>query len=239
MRQRRWLELLKDYDCEILYHPGKANVVADALSRKEDHAPIKVQAMKIVVSSSVIGQIKEAQEEALKEENIRKSRIKGQVHKLATDSRGLKTRWGRVWIPPNCAFKEKLLDEGHKSRYSIHPGATKMYRDLKTNYWWPGMKRDVARYIEMCSTCAQVKAEHQKPYGFLQPIDIPAWKWEMNAPASPWMARKIIKRLPVWASPEPKDARVKAVSPVKNIILRPKKSASRPPSNKKPPNVSA
>lgn len=114
MRQRKWLQLLMDYDYEILYHPGKANVVTDALSRKEDHVPIKVQAMRIVVSSCVIDQIKEAQEEALKEENLKKSRIKGQVHELTTDSRGRKTRWGRVWIPPSCLFKGKLLDETHK-----------------------------------------------------------------------------------------------------------------------------
>ncbi|KAD3641749.1 hypothetical protein E3N88_30973 [Mikania micrantha] len=108
MRQRRWLELIKDYDCEILYHPGKANVVADALSRKE-YSPIKVKVMKIVVSSEIITQIKEAQVEALKEENWKRDRIKGQIHNLDEDERGLKTRWGRVWIPPTCPFND--LDE--------------------------------------------------------------------------------------------------------------------------------
>ncbi|KAD4179563.1 hypothetical protein E3N88_28154 [Mikania micrantha] len=96
MRQRRWIELLKDYDCEILYHPGKANVVADALSRKEEHEPIRVTAMKIVISSDLVDQIKEAQIEALKEENWKRDRIKGQAHNLDEDSRGLKTRWGRM-----------------------------------------------------------------------------------------------------------------------------------------------
>ncbi|KAD2805396.1 hypothetical protein E3N88_38773 [Mikania micrantha] len=169
MRQRRWLELIKDYDCEILYHPGKANVVADALSRKE-YSPIKVKVMKIVVSSEIITQIIEAQVEALKEENWKRDRIKGQIHNLDEDERGLKTRWGRVWIPPTCPFKSILLEEAHKSKYSIHPGATKMYRDLRRNYWWPGMKRDIVKYVEKCLTCMQVKAEHQKPYGKLQPL---------------------------------------------------------------------
>ncbi|KAD6119725.1 hypothetical protein E3N88_10996 [Mikania micrantha] len=177
MRQRRWLELIKDYDCEILYHPGKANVVADALSRK-DYSPIKVKVMKIVVSSEIITQIKEAQVEALKEENWKRDRIKGQIHNLDEDERGLKTRWGRVWIPPTCPFKSILLNEAHKSKYSIHPGATKMYRDLRRNYWWPGMKKDIVKYVEKCLTCMQVKAEHQKPYGKLQPLEIPLWKWE-------------------------------------------------------------
>ncbi|KAD3067679.1 hypothetical protein E3N88_35559 [Mikania micrantha] len=178
MRQRRWLELLKDYDCEILYHPGKTNVVADALSRKEECEPIKVKVMKLVITSGLIEQIKEAQKEALKEENWKRDRIKGQAYNLDEDNRGLKTRWGRMWIPPTCPLKSTLLEEAHKSKYSIHPGATKMYRDLRVNYWWPGMKRDVVKHVEKCLTCMQVKAEHQKPYGKLQPLEIPLWKWE-------------------------------------------------------------
>ncbi|KAD7479605.1 hypothetical protein E3N88_02741 [Mikania micrantha] len=178
MRQRRWLELLKDYDCEILYHPGKANVVADALSRKEECSPIKVKAMKLVITSRLIEQIKKAQMEALKEENWKRDRIKGQAYNLDEGSNGLKTRWGRVWIPHTCPLKSVLLEEAHKSKYSIHPGATKMYRDLRVNYWWPGMKRDIVKYVQKCLTCMQVKAEHQKPYGKLQPLEIPLWKWE-------------------------------------------------------------
>ncbi|KAJ9544424.1 hypothetical protein OSB04_024131 [Centaurea solstitialis] len=118
MRQQRWMDVVKDYDCEILYHPGKANVVADALSIKTRHVPV------------------------------------------------------------SCEVRQTLLDEAHKSKFSIHLGATKMYRDLKTNYWWPSMKRDVARYVEKCLTCLRVKAEHQRPHGKLQPLHIPIWKWE-------------------------------------------------------------
>ncbi|CAH1431389.1 unnamed protein product [Lactuca virosa] len=70
------------------------------------------------------------------------------------------------------------MDEAHKSRFSIHPGATKMYRDLRPDYWWPCMKRDVAWYVERCLTFRKVKAEHQRPHGKMQPLDIPVWKWE-------------------------------------------------------------
>ncbi|GKD57020.1 DNA/RNA polymerases superfamily protein, partial [Tanacetum coccineum] len=74
--------------------------------------------------------------------------------------------------------KELLLEEAHKSKYSIHPGATKMYLDLKRNYWWSGMKRDCVKYVEKYLTCLKVKAEHQKPYGKIQPLEILVWKWE-------------------------------------------------------------
>ncbi|KAJ9547715.1 hypothetical protein OSB04_020258 [Centaurea solstitialis] len=83
-----------------------------------------------------------------------RERIKGQLAKLVTDSRGLLTRSGRVWVPESCEARQTLLDEAHKSKFSIHPGATKMYRDLR------------------------VKAEHLRPHGKLQPLDIPIWKWE-------------------------------------------------------------
>ncbi|KAI3805399.1 hypothetical protein L1987_27748 [Smallanthus sonchifolius] len=178
MRQRRWLELLKDYDCEIMYHPGKANVVADALSRKDVPTPIRVKACQLVVTSDVMREIERAQDEALKEENIKKERMVGQRDKLEYNTLGVRTRYGRVWIPMGGELRTKILDEAHKSRYSIHPGANKMYQDLKKDYWWPGMKCDVTKYVSKCLTCSQVKAEHQKPYGKIQPLEIPEWKWE-------------------------------------------------------------
>ncbi|KAK1441182.1 hypothetical protein QVD17_07022 [Tagetes erecta] len=178
MRQRRWLETIKDYDCEIHYHPGKANVVADALSRKEEYTPIRVRSMQLTVTSGLFDKIREAQKEAIKETNWKKERIIGDVKNLSENEDRLKTRFGRIWIPNTCDVKSLLLKEAHKSHYSIHPSGTKMYRDLKMNYWWPEMKRDVVKYVERCVTCLQVKAEHQKPYGKLQPLEIPQWKWE-------------------------------------------------------------
>ncbi|KAJ9547416.1 hypothetical protein OSB04_019959 [Centaurea solstitialis] len=72
-------------------------------------------------------------------------------------------------VPVSCEARQTLLDEAHKSKFSIHPGATKMYRDLETNYWWPRLKRDVAEYVEKCLTYLRVKVEHQRPHGKLQP----------------------------------------------------------------------
>ncbi|GKB38048.1 putative reverse transcriptase domain-containing protein, partial [Tanacetum coccineum] len=71
-----------------------------------------------------------------------------------------------------------IMDEAHTSRYLVHPGADKMYYDLRDLYWWPGMKRDIAEYVSRCLTCSKIKVEHQKPSGFLQQPEIPEWKWE-------------------------------------------------------------
>ncbi|KAI3786758.1 hypothetical protein L1987_40696 [Smallanthus sonchifolius] len=75
-------------------------------------------------------------------------------------------------------LRAKVLDEAHKSRYFIHPGTPKIYQDLKKDYWWPGMKFNIMKYVAKCLTCSLVKAEHQKPYGRMQHLDIPEWKWE-------------------------------------------------------------
>nr|GFD43910.1 putative reverse transcriptase domain-containing protein [Tanacetum cinerariifolium] len=69
-------------------------------------------------------------------------------------------------------------NEAHATRYSVHPGADKMYHDLRGLYWWPGMKKDIAMYVSKCLTYSKVKAEHQKPSRFLQQPEIPEWKWE-------------------------------------------------------------
>nr|GEX26371.1 hypothetical protein [Tanacetum cinerariifolium] len=140
MRQRCWIELFSDYDCEICYHPGKANVVADALSRKERVKPKRVRAMNMTLQSNIKDTIPMAQKKAVDE------------------SVG--------------------IQKAHKSKYSVHPEADKMYHDLRDRYWWPRMKRDIAEYVSKCLTYSKVKAEHQRPSGLLQQLEIPLWKWK-------------------------------------------------------------
>ena len=85
---------------------------------------------------------------------------------------------GRLCVPDHDRIREELLEECHHSKFSIHPGSNKMYKDMKQQYWWNGMKRDVARYISKCAVCQQVKIEHQWPGGLLQSLPIPEWKWD-------------------------------------------------------------
>jgi Mor family transcriptional regulator len=84
----------------------------------------------------------------------------------------------RLCVPKQGHYRQTILDEAHNSAYSIHPGATKMYLDLKQKYWWHGMKHDIARFVAYYDVCQRIKAEHQKPSGLLQPLPIPMWKWD-------------------------------------------------------------
>ena len=152
LRQRRWLELLKDYDCIIDYHPGKANIVANALSRKT------MVAMSLELQKKL--------------QMVRD----GDKTKFLEKEAGSLYFQHRLCVPDDKELKKKLLFEAHNTVFTMHPGGNKMYQDLKQFYWWKGMKRDVAEYVSKCLTCQQVKAEHQVPTGLLNPLPIPQWK---------------------------------------------------------------
>ncbi|KAA0051482.1 putative retrotransposon protein, identical [Cucumis melo var. makuwa] len=203
LRQRRWLELIKDYDCTIEYHPIKANVVADALSRKlrlpksalcgirvallnelrgskavvttEDSGSLLAQ---FQVRSSLVTEIVRRQS---KESNLQKKFEKSKKgleveFELRTD--GAIVKQGRLCVPNISELKNAILEEAHSSAYAMHPGSTKMYRTLKKTYWWSGMKQEIAEYVDRCLICQQVKPVRQRPGGFLNPLPVPEWKWE-------------------------------------------------------------
>ncbi|KAD7479048.1 hypothetical protein E3N88_02184 [Mikania micrantha] len=178
MRQRRWMEVLTDYDFELQYHPGKANVVADALSRKERVKPIRARSLRLDVRVDIMDQLKKAQERALEDDNVKFEEMIKTVQQMTKGNDGLLRLKTRIWVPKYGGLRGLILEEAHKSKYLMHPGSDKMYYTLKDHYWWPGMKKDIAGYVERCLTCLQVKAEHQKPSGKLQPLEIPVWKWE-------------------------------------------------------------
>jgi hypothetical protein len=198
LRQRRWLELIKDYDLEIHYHPGKANMVADALSWKEHvHAAIIAQLPDEIVENfrrlnlgivarteGVTIDVEPTLEQEIRKGQIGDAKIQ-EIKDLITKGRGLEfteeekgTVWFMDWIcvPELDSLRETILKEAHDFDYSIHPGSTKMYQDLKQKYWWYGLKRDVAAHVAMCDVCQRVKDEHQRPAELLHPLKIPEWK---------------------------------------------------------------
>jgi hypothetical protein len=170
--------LIKDYDLEIHYHPSKANIVADALSRKpcslnmmiKEEQPMLHQEFEkfglelvsrgflanLEFQPTLMSQIKEAQ-------------------KVNKSIDGIKRR---ICVPADSGLKGVIMKEAHEAPYSIHPGGTKMYQDLKEQFWWHGMKREIASFISKCDICQRVKAEHQRPVGLVQPLQVPEWKWE-------------------------------------------------------------
>ncbi|GJR75308.1 putative nucleotidyltransferase, ribonuclease H [Tanacetum coccineum] len=138
MRQRHWIELFSDYDCEIRYHPGK---------------------------SSIKDRILAAQKEAC-DESARLQKGLDEMIEHRSD-RSL-YYLDQIWVPLKGDVRTLIMDEAHKSKYSVYLGANKMYYDFRDMYWWPRMKKDIAIYVSRCLTYLKVKAEHQRPSGLLQ-----------------------------------------------------------------------
>ncbi|GJR69700.1 putative reverse transcriptase domain-containing protein [Tanacetum coccineum] len=179
MRQLRWIDTTRDNnDCEIFLTSGKANVVADALSRKKRIKPLRVRALILTVHPKLPSQILEAQNEALKEENVKSENLRGMDKSFEIRPDGTRCIKNRSWLPLFGGLRDLIMHESHKSKYSIHPGSDKMYHDLKKLYWWPNMKAIIIEYVSKCLTCSRVKAECQKPSGLLVQPEIPMWKWE-------------------------------------------------------------
>ena len=197
------MELLKDYDITILYHPEKANVVPDALSRKAGsmgslaHLQVlrrplarEVQILAndlmrleinkkggflacVEARSSFLDKIKERQFADEKLSRIREMVLRGEAKEAIIDEEGVLRIKGRVCVPRVDDLIHTILTEAHSSRYSIHPGATKMYRDLKQHFWWSRMKRDIVDFVAQCLNYQQEKYEHQRPRGTLHKMPIP------------------------------------------------------------------
>ena len=189
LRQRRWLELFKDYDCIIDYHPGKANVVADALSRRTVAAmSLQYSEWRLAEDGAILAQLEpqpvlkqviiDAQKNDVElQKKLQTVRDDDKSDFLLKEAGSLYFQ-KRLCVPDNKELKKKLLFEAHNTVFTMHPGGNKMYQDLKQFYWWKGMKRDVTEYVSKCLTCQQVKAEHQVPTGLFNPLSIPQWKWD-------------------------------------------------------------
>jgi hypothetical protein len=173
MRQRRWLEYIKDYELEIHYYPRKVNVVADALSCKHHCNNLMVQpltpcchleepSLRVVSHGALnnialIPTIKEdvitTQRMDVRMSHIRRRLVLGEVKCFREDVDGVLWLKDHLVVPKDLELHRKIMDEAHCSRYSFHPGTNKMYQDLKKSFWWTRMKREIARYVAECNTC--------------------------------------------------------------------------------------
>jgi hypothetical protein len=203
MRQRRWLELIKDYDYEINYHLGKTNVVVDSLSRK---STVKLAAFGIsqsqlikeligmglevvgkgmlvhlanlMVQLELLARIKAAQLEDPECAKIKQLLVEGKAKEFCLKEDGLLTHFKQVCVLEIEGLRKEIMSEAHHFPYIVHPEGTKMYRNVKGTYWWNNMKKDIAKFVEQCSTHQQVNAEHQRLTGTLKPLLILKWKWD-------------------------------------------------------------
>jgi hypothetical protein len=175
LRQRRWLEVIKDYNLGINYHPEKANMVVDALSRRSHVSQLVVDSMpfelceefnklnfrivantkatEMEVGSNLLQEIQNDQVEDEKIHEIKHNIKEGKSPGFSDDEEGVLWYKGRINVPNVKELKDRILSEAYELAYSIHPGGNKMYHDLKATYWWYGMKRDIAEYVALCDTC--------------------------------------------------------------------------------------
>ena len=169
LRQRRWVEYMKDYDFELAYHPDKANMVANALSKKSYVANLlasrewrlmidmadavyrvpRQQGTTFVASLSVMPRVY-TRVVAAQQEDQQIQRVLRLPEVSYGEDDTVRFR-NRLYVP--SAARQELCDEAHRSKLSIHPGRNKMYQNVKRHFWWPGMKREIVEYVSRCLTC--------------------------------------------------------------------------------------
>jgi hypothetical protein len=179
-RQSRWLEFLCEYDFDIKHIKGKENKVVDALSRRVHELHATTISM---YQTDIKGRILEAANADLQYRDLVAKLQQGKMpqkvenYKLETD--GTLLYKNIIYIPNVQDLKLMILNEMHNVPYAGHPGYQKIVAAVKSHYFWPGMKKEIAEYIARCMECQKVKAEHRHPTGLLQPLPIPEWKWEV------------------------------------------------------------
>jgi hypothetical protein len=164
----------------------------------------------IEVEPTLEQEIRKGQLEDPKTQEIREMIEADKAPDFTEDEHGTVWFRKRICVPDVDHVREKIMQEAHDLAYSIHPGSTKMYQDLKERYWWYGMKHDVAAHMALCDVCQRVKAEHQRPASLLQPLKVPEWKWEeigmafiVGLPRTLWQNQPELYQLK-YASPLPR-----------------------------------
>ena len=198
MRQRRWMEYIKDYDFPIIYHLGKVNIMADALSRKSvgvsslqgicnfqqsETVGVEFQPLRQGVMLANMSVFEPTFIQKIKESKLQDPYLARIVEHIAEHAdfrivNGVLYFRDQLCVPNIDDLRKDIMVEAHSTRYSMHQGSMKMYHNLNSRYWWNNMKREIAAFVSRCMTCQLVKAEHQKLPSRLQPLGIPKWKWE-------------------------------------------------------------
>jgi hypothetical protein len=188
--------LIKDYELEVHYHLGRSNVIADVLSRKAHYNCLSsihrtgeesstrvlpnLSLFNITLMPTLKAKIIATQKDDEGMGHIKKRMREGDPNVACFHEDAEGTLWfkERLIVPRREVLKKKIMDEAHMSRYSIHPVSTKMYHDLRQQFYWTRMNGETAHYVSECDTCRKVKADYMKPGGLLQPLSIPEWKWD-------------------------------------------------------------
>jgi hypothetical protein len=130
----------------------------------------------LMVQSELLAIIKAAQLEDPECAKIKQLLVEGKTKEFCLKEDGLLTHFKQVYVPGIRELRKEIMSGTHHSPYTVHPRGTKMYHDINELYWWNNMKKDIAKFVEQCSTCQQVKAEHLRPTGMLKPLLISKWK---------------------------------------------------------------
>jgi hypothetical protein len=179
-RQSRWLEFLSEYDFDIKHIKGKENKVVDALSRRVHELHATTISM---YQSDLKDRIIEAAKSDLKYKDLvaklQQGNLQQEIEEYKLDNDEILMYRGRIYVPNYHELKILILGEMHNVPYAGHPGYQKNIAVVKSQYYWPGMKKEVADFIAKCLECQKVKAKHRHPTGLIQPLPILEWKWEV------------------------------------------------------------
>ncbi|KAH9750077.1 Endonuclease [Citrus sinensis] len=173
-KQARWQDFLAEFDYRLEYKPGKANVVADALSRKAELATLSMSQPK----SDLVSRIKEGLQQDPLAKDLLEKVLEGKTRRFWQEEGILLTMGDRLFVPRWGNLRKEVIKECHDSKWAGHPGIERTTALVQTSYFWPHMRDDIEAYVRTCLVCQQDKVDHQLPAGLLEPLPLATRPWE-------------------------------------------------------------